>query len=191
MANIKEQAQSELTNAMRARDERRMLTLRMLIAAIKNAEIAARRELDDAGLQAVALQQAKMRREAAAEFEKAGRMDLVQKERAELVILAAYTFNNVRLMLLSDIGDPYDPEANRGVVGRNYSYQSAGRVTCFFEEKVFNPFMGGGARATAIDEFNGDNFDHSGLDFFGGAYLSVASGGAMPFLVIWNSCSSA
>ena len=99
---------------------------------------------------------------------------------AELVILAAYTFNNVRLMLLSGIGEPYDPARNRGVVGRNYSYQSAGRVTCFFEEKVFNPFMGGGARATAIDEFNGDNFDHSGLDFFGGAYLSVASGGAMP-----------
>jgi gluconate 2-dehydrogenase alpha chain len=40
--------------------------------------------------------------------------------------------------------------------------------------------MGGGARGTSIDEFNGDNFDHSGLDFFGGAYVAVASGGAMP-----------
>lgn len=99
---------------------------------------------------------------------------------AELVILAAYTFNNVRMMLLSGIGEPYDPATNRGVVGRNYSYQSAGRVTLFFEEKAFNPFMGGGARGTAIDEFNGDNFDHSGLDFFGGAYIAVASGGAMP-----------
>jgi len=99
---------------------------------------------------------------------------------AELVILAAYTFNNVRLMLLSGIGEPYDPVANRGVVGRNYSYQSAGRVTVFFEEKAFNPFMGGGARGTSIDEFNGDNFDHSGLDFFGGAYIAVSSSGAMP-----------
>jgi gluconate 2-dehydrogenase alpha chain len=99
---------------------------------------------------------------------------------AELVILAAYTFNNVRLMLLSGIGKPYDPVANRGVVGRNYSYQSAGRVTVFFEEKAFNPFMGGGARGTSIDEFNGDNFDHSGLDFFGGAYIAVSSSGAMP-----------
>ena len=47
----------------------------------------------------------------------------------------------------------------------------------FFEEKAFNPFMGGGARGTAIDEFNGDNFDHAGLGFFGGAYIDVASSG--------------
>jgi gluconate 2-dehydrogenase alpha chain len=99
---------------------------------------------------------------------------------ADLVILGAYTFNNVRLMLLSGIGRPYDPVAGKGVVGRNYSYQSHGRVTMFFEEKAFNPFMGGGARGTAIDEFNGDNFDHSGFDFFGGAYINVASAGAMP-----------
>jgi gluconate 2-dehydrogenase alpha chain len=99
---------------------------------------------------------------------------------ADLVVLAAYTFNNVRLMLLSGIGRPYDPVANKGVVGRNYSYQSAGRVTVFFEEKAFNPFMGGGARGTSIDEFNGDNFDHSDVDFFGGAYVAVSSSGAMP-----------
>jgi gluconate 2-dehydrogenase alpha chain len=61
---------------------------------------------------------------------------------ADIVVLGAYTFNNVRLMLLSGIGTPYDPVANRGVVGRNYSYQSHGRVTMFFEEKAFNPFMG-------------------------------------------------
>jgi len=99
---------------------------------------------------------------------------------ADIVVLGAYTFNNVRLMLLSGIGTPYDPVANRGVVGRNYSYQSHGRVTMFFEEKAFNPFMGGGARGTSIDEFNADNFDHSELDFFGGAYIAVASSGAMP-----------
>src|SRR5688500_14880822 len=99
---------------------------------------------------------------------------------ADLVVLAAYTFNNVRLMLLSGIGRPYDPVANKGVVGRNYSYQSAGRVNVFFEEKAFNPFMGGGARGTSIDEFNGDNFDHSDVDFFGGAYIAVSSSGAMP-----------
>ena len=40
--------------------------------------------------------------------------------------------------------------------------------------------MGGGARGTSIDEFNGDNFDHSGLGFMGGAYVAVSSSGAMP-----------
>jgi len=99
---------------------------------------------------------------------------------ADLVILASYTFNNTRLLLLSGIGKPYDPVSGGGVVGRNYSYQSAGKVALFFEDKSFNPFMGGGARGTAIDEFNGDNFDHSGLGFMGGAYVAVSSSGAMP-----------
>jgi len=99
---------------------------------------------------------------------------------ADLVILATYTFNNVRLLLLSGVGKPYDPLANEGVVGRNYSYQSAGKVSLFFEDKVFNMFMGGGVRGTSIDDFNGDNFDHSGLGFFGGAYVSVSNSGATP-----------
>ena len=99
---------------------------------------------------------------------------------AELVILASYTFNNTRLMLLSGIGTPYDPISNRGVVGRNYSYQTMGNVTLFFEDKVFNRFMGGGGHGTVIDEFNGDNFDHAGLGFIGGALLTEYSNGATP-----------
>ncbi|MDP1674630.1 MAG: GMC family oxidoreductase [Burkholderiales bacterium] len=99
---------------------------------------------------------------------------------ADLVILASYTFNNTRLLLLSGIGKPYDPIANTGVIGKNYSYQTGGKVTLFFEDKVFNPFMGGGARGVSIDDFNGDNFDHSGLGFVGGAYVAVSSSGAPP-----------
>ena len=98
---------------------------------------------------------------------------------ADLVVLATYTFNNVRLLLVSGIGKPYDPVSNTGVVGSNYSYQTGGKATLFFEDQVFNPFMGGGARGTTIDEFNGDNFDHAGLGFFGGAYMSVVSAGAI------------
>jgi len=99
---------------------------------------------------------------------------------ADLVLLCSYTFNNTRLMLLSGIGQPYDPVGNHGVVGRNYSYQTGGGVTLFFDDKVFNPFMGGGARSTSIDDYNGDNFDHAGLGFIGGAALTVASTGATP-----------
>ena len=99
---------------------------------------------------------------------------------AELVILASYTFNNTRLMLLSGIGEPYDPVSNRGVVGRNYSYQSHSGVGLFYEDKTFNRFMGGGGLGTAIDDFNGDNFDHSGLGFIGGALIEVSSQGATP-----------
>jgi gluconate 2-dehydrogenase alpha chain len=99
---------------------------------------------------------------------------------ADLVILASYTFNNTRLMLLSGIGKPYDPVSNTGVIGRNYSYQAQGKVSLFFDDQVFNPFMGGGARGVAIDDFNGDNFDHAGLDFIGGAYVALSSSGATP-----------
>ena len=99
---------------------------------------------------------------------------------AELVILAAYTFTNTRLMLLSGIGTPYDPASNKGVIGRNYSYQTMGKIALFFEDKVFNGFMGNGALGPAIDEFNGDNFDHSGLGFFGGASVNILCSGALP-----------
>jgi gluconate 2-dehydrogenase alpha chain len=99
---------------------------------------------------------------------------------AELVILASYTFNNTRLMLLSGIGKPYDPVSNRGVVGRNYSYQTGGKVSLFFEDKEFNPFIGGGMIGTSIDDLSGDNFDHSSLDFIGGAYVATQSNGTEP-----------
>jgi gluconate 2-dehydrogenase alpha chain len=99
---------------------------------------------------------------------------------AEMVVLASYTFNNTRLMLLSGIGKPYDPVSNQGVVGRNYAYQTMSKVPLFFEDKEFNPFMGGGGLGIAIDEFNGDNFDHAGLGFIGGAHVTVNNQGASP-----------
>jgi gluconate 2-dehydrogenase alpha chain len=102
---------------------------------------------------------------------------------AELVLLTSYVLNNVRLMLLSGIGRPYDPAANTGVVGRNYAYQTPSGVTLFFEDKHFNSFMGAGGSALAIDEFNGDNFDHAGLGFIGGGFFAAGSNGARPIEV--------
>ena len=99
---------------------------------------------------------------------------------ADLVILTSFTFNNTRLLLLSGIGEPYDPGSGRGVIGRNYAYQATGHAQLFFEDKVFNRFMGGGGAGVVLDDFNGDNFDHAGLDFFGGAYLALTSMGAAP-----------
>ena len=99
---------------------------------------------------------------------------------ASIVILAAYCFNNVRLLLLSGIGKPYDPQAGTGVVGRNYSYQTGGRVHAFFDDREFNPFIGGGQVNTSIDELNGDVIDRSNLGFVGGAYVNCANAGAAP-----------
>lgn len=99
---------------------------------------------------------------------------------ADMVVLAAYGMNNVHLMLLSGIGKPYDPGTGKGVVGRNYAYQIMSSVGLFFEDRAFNPFMGSGALGTVIDDFNGDNFDHSGLGFIAGGYIITAQTGARP-----------
>jgi gluconate 2-dehydrogenase alpha chain len=91
---------------------------------------------------------------------------------ADLVLITAFPLNNVRTLLLSGIGQPYDPKTGNGVVGRNYTYQTTGGPTVFLDESInVNPFMSSGAPGTMIDDFGGDNFDHSSLGFIGGQYV--------------------
>jgi gluconate 2-dehydrogenase alpha chain len=100
---------------------------------------------------------------------------------ADLVVLCAYQFHNVRLLLLSNIGKKYDPATGKGVVGRNYAYQMQGGVTMFFNKnQPMNPFVGAGASGTVMDDFDGDNFDHGPLGFVGGATLSCINTGGRP-----------
>jgi gluconate 2-dehydrogenase alpha chain len=104
-----------------------------------------------------------------------------QEQPADLVVLGAFTLSNTRLLLLSGIGQPYDPQANTGVVGRNFTYQVvAGSATGWYSDRIVNRFMGSGANGYCIDEFNSDNFDHSGLGFFGGGLISANNAGARP-----------
>jgi gluconate 2-dehydrogenase alpha chain len=99
---------------------------------------------------------------------------------AELVILCAFILWNVRLLLLSGIGKPYDYRSGDGVIGKNYAYQMTTRIDAFFKDKPMNPFMGSGALGMIVDDFNGDNFDHSGLGFIGGGYIGLLSTGTRP-----------
>src|SRR5262249_40075823 len=99
---------------------------------------------------------------------------------ADLILLTSYTFSNTRLMLLSGIGKPYDPLSNTGVIGKNYGYETGSKVSLFYDDKLLNRFMGGGGLGVAIDEYNGDNFDHTGLGFIGGANVGVQSSGGLP-----------
>ena len=99
---------------------------------------------------------------------------------AEMILLTAYILHNVRLLLLSGIGTPYDPNSGLGVIGKNYAYQITSSVNVFYEDKLLNPFIGAGAHGMLIDEFNGDNFDHSGLGFIGGGFLGIVQTGARP-----------
>jgi gluconate 2-dehydrogenase alpha chain len=91
---------------------------------------------------------------------------------AKLVIVGMFALNNVRMLLLSKIGQPYDPASGSGVVGRNYAYQTTSSVQVFYDESVnINPFMRSGANGTLIADFVSDNFDHGPLAFIGGAYI--------------------
>ena len=87
---------------------------------------------------------------------------------------------NVQLMLLSGIGKPYDPQTGQGVVGRNYAYQTTSSVSLILKDKILNPFIATGAHGMIIDDYNGDNFDHSGLGFVGGGYMGMGQTDARP-----------
>jgi gluconate 2-dehydrogenase alpha chain len=93
---------------------------------------------------------------------------------AEVVLLCAFGIQNVRLLLLSGIGKPYDPATGEGVVGRNYTHQTTSGVNLFFDESVnINPFMGAGAVAVTMDDYCSDNFDHGPHGFVGGGYIQI------------------
>jgi len=94
---------------------------------------------------------------------------------ADLVFLASWTLNNTRLLLLSGIGEPYDPETGKGTVGRNLTHQVTVPAATVFFEKPLNGFMGAGSAGTAIGDF--DFLDHNNLDFItGGALYTVCYG---------------
>ncbi|MFK3740874.1 GMC family oxidoreductase [Massilia sp. TN1-12] len=103
---------------------------------------------------------------------------------ADMVVLASFQLNNVRMLLLSGIGRPYDPVSGKGVVGKNYAYQIVSSTTAYFDEDVhMNPFVGAGAAGQmAIDDFNADHFDHAGKGFVGGAMIFAGATGGRPIV---------
>jgi gluconate 2-dehydrogenase alpha chain len=113
-------------------------------------------------------------------------LDLATGERheqpADVVILSAFTLENIRLLLLSRGGRHPDGLGNdRGMVGKNYTYQLVkAPVNGVFEGKRFNTFMGNSCLIDLVHDFNADNFDHSDLDFIGGASIEGGTGEREP-----------
>jgi len=88
--SLKDKLMEDLKQALREGDERRKSAIRLAMAAIRNAEIEKRRELDDGELLQIIAKEVKQRRDSIAEFAKAGRQDLIDQEKAELEVLLAY-----------------------------------------------------------------------------------------------------
>jgi uncharacterized protein YqeY len=92
VSDLKDRLRADLTTAIKSRDQIRSSTLRMVLTAITNAEVAGKqqRELSDDDIVGVLSSESKKRREAAEAFDHAGRTDSAEKERAEAEVLADY-----------------------------------------------------------------------------------------------------
>jgi gluconate 2-dehydrogenase alpha chain len=94
---------------------------------------------------------------------------------AVVTILASWTLNNNRLLMLSGIGEPYDPATGKGNLGRNLTHQvSMAPVTLFFE-KSLNRFMGSAAAGIRVSDFDGDLVDKTDLPFLQGGCFNVSN----------------
>jgi uncharacterized protein YqeY len=136
MSQLKDRLQSDLTTAMKSRDELRTATLRMALTAVRIEEVSgkAARELDDAEVVTVLGRESKKRREAAEAFDGAGRPDRADRERAEGEVLAGYlpaqlSDDDLRDLVTAAIGET-GAEGPRGIgaVMRVVSPQTAGRA---------------------------------------------------------------
>lgn len=101
-----------------------------------------------------------------------------QTQTADIVIVSAFTLTNVKLLLRSTSNVHSSGIGNdRGLVGKNYTYQlGGGGSSGLFDGERLNLFMGNGGIQALIHDFNADNFDHSDLDFIGGASIGCGSG---------------
>jgi len=88
--SLKERIQEDMKAAMRSGEKERLGTIRLIMAGIKQREVDERIVLDDAQVVAVLEKMGKQRRESITQFQAGARQDLVDKENAELKIIAAY-----------------------------------------------------------------------------------------------------
>jgi len=88
--SLKDRITDDMKSAMRAKDAPRLLTIRGLLAALKQREVDERIEPDDAAVVAIVDKLVKQRKDSITQFTAGGRQDLVDKERAELMVLEGY-----------------------------------------------------------------------------------------------------
>lgn len=100
-----------------------------------------------------------------------------QLQRAQTVILSAYTIENVRLLLLSgDARHPHGLGNNRGQVGRHLMAKMFGRTNGISPDQVFNRHASSGGQAVLFDDYLADDFDSLAHGFLGGSTISAGPG---------------
>lgn len=87
---LRDKISEDLTAAMKCKDAARLSVLRMMKAAVKNREVDARQELEDAQVVQVLVGLIKQRKDSIEQFRQGGRLDLVEKETAEIKVIEEY-----------------------------------------------------------------------------------------------------
>jgi gluconate 2-dehydrogenase alpha chain len=102
---------------------------------------------------------------------------------ADLVILASWTLGNNHLLLVSGVGNPYNPATGKGILGRNLTHQISFPAAQAFLEKPLNRFMGAGGIGMRIADLEGDVLDQGNLPFIRGGIFQGHSVGYQPIAV--------
>ena len=145
MSALKDRLRADLTTAIKARDEVRSSTLRLVLTSITNAEVAGKvaRDLTDEDVLGVLTSEGKKRREAAEAFDQAGRTEQAAKERAEFEVLADY--------LPEQLGDDeiaaLVTEAIESTGARDEGMRAMGKVMGALQPKVKGRADGGAVAA--------------------------------------------
>ncbi|MFD1361322.1 GMC family oxidoreductase [Lentibacillus salinarum] len=100
---------------------------------------------------------------------------------ADVVVLTSFVFNNVRLLLLSEIGEPYNPKNGKGIIGKHFTDHHFEPITRgFFDDKKFNNYIGSGGLGVCFTDYGADHFDHSDVNFLHGGQIEIQIGGNGP-----------
>jgi len=152
--SLKEKLQGDLTTAIRERDEIRSSTIRMVLTAIRNEEVAgkAAKELSDAEVITVLSREAKKRREAAEAFDAAQAKDRADAERAEGAVIAEYlpqqlTEGEIKELITAAIKETgASGPAQMGLVMKSLQPKIAGRADGGLVSNLVKQALAGGAK---------------------------------------------
>ena len=150
--SLKEKLQNDLTSSMRARDEIRSSTIRMILTSIKNEEVAVKeaRDLSDAEIITVLSREAKKRREAAEAFDQAGAKDRADQERAEGEIIAEYlpaqlSESEIKELIKAAIAETgANSPAQMGLVMKSLQPKTAGKADGGLVSSLVKAALAGG-----------------------------------------------
>ena len=150
--SLKEKLQNDLTAAMRARDEIKSSTIRMILTSIKNEEVSGKeaRDLSDAEVITVLSREAKKRREAAEAFDQAGAKDRADQERAEGVVIAEYlpkqlSEDEIKALIAEAIAETgANSLAQMGIVMKSLQPKTAGKADGGLVSSLVKAALAGG-----------------------------------------------